>query len=224
MHVRLANKMSLLVKVERVLLVTGFVLCGAYALTAVHSRIAARDAVTRFKELQSTVGASVAEKKEGPRKTESKGGFRLWSKKRIQAYLDSLEKHSEPPLAILRIDRLGIEVPVFNGTDDLTLDRGAGRIIGSGRPGEGGNIGISAHRDGFFRALKDVQKGDSIELELPNGITETYVVDQIQIVSPDNVEILKPRTAPSVTLVTCFPFYFIGSAPNRFIVQGSRRR
>ena len=222
MNVRLGNKLRLLVKVERVLILTGFALFVAYGLTVVHSRIAARDAVISFRDLQKTVVASVAEKNEGPPKTESESDFRLWSRKRVQAYLDSLVKYSEPPIAILRVDRLRIEVPVFNGTDDLTLDRGAGRIIGSGRPGAGGNIGISAHRDGFFRALKDVRTGDSIELELPAGIIEKYVVDQIQVVSPDNVEILKPRAAPSITLVTCYPFYFIGSAPNRFIVQGSR--
>ena len=125
---------------------------------------------------------------------------------------------------MLRIKRLGIETPIFNGTDELTLNRGAGRIIGTGVPGKGGNIGISAHRDGFFRSLKDVRLGDSIVLELAGGVTETYVVDEIQVVTPENVEVLKPRAAPSVTLVTCYPFYFIGSAPKRFIVQGSFRK
>jgi sortase A len=121
---------------------------------------------------------------------------------------------------VLRIDKLGIEVPVFDGTDDLTLNRGVGRIIGTARLGGTGNIGIAGHRDGFFRGLKDISVGDKVDLMMIEA-RAAYVVDQIEIVSPDDVRVLQPRGVPSLTLVTCYPFYFVGDAPNRFIVHAS---
>ena len=209
--------MKSLNKIERMLLLAGFALLAVYGMAEIHRMILSRAALARFRVIQNAGDKPGAASK----KSDSSVDFRLWSEERIKAYLDSLTKISDPPLAVLRITRLRIEAPIFNGTDDLMLNRGAGRIIGTGPPGGGGNMGISAHRDGFFRALKDVRLGDSIVLELAGGKTETYIVDEIQVVTPDNVEILKPRAAPSVTLVTCYPFYFIGSAPKRFIVQGS---
>jgi sortase A len=111
-------------------------------------------------------------------------------------------------------------VPVLEGTDDLILNRGVGLIAGTARPGDEGNIGIAGHRDGFFRGLKDVGPGDRIELA-EEGKTETFVIDNIVIVDPKDVSILARRERPSLTLVTCYPFYFIGSAPQRYIVQAS---
>jgi sortase A len=113
-----------------------------------------------------------------------------------------------------------LEVPVFEGTDDFTLNLGAGRIIGTAKPGSSGNIGIAAHRDGFFRGLKDIQEGDEIDL-VTAGRRAAYLVDSIRIVTPDDVSVLHARERPSLTLVTCYPFYFVGSAPNRYIVQAS---
>jgi len=107
---------------------------------------------------------------------------------------------------------------VFDGTDDLTLNRGVGRIAGTARPGQGGNLGIAGHRDGFFRGLKDVGAGDQIELKIP-GRTEVYQVDDVQIVKPTDVQVLEDRGVPTLTLVTCYPFYFIGNAPQRYIVR-----
>ena len=125
-------------------------------------------------------------------------------------------------MAILRIPKLGVEVAVFDGTDELVLNRGVGRIIGSTRVGESGNIGIAGHRDGFFRVLKDIALGDLMTLSSPSATT-TYSVDQIEIVTPDDVSVLAPRAGPSVTLVTCYPFYYSGDAPQRFIVHGIER-
>lgn len=139
---------------------------------------------------------------------------------RITAYEESLRQQFAPPLAGLEIPKIGVEVPVFDGTDDLTLNRGVGRIIGSGRVGQGGNVGIAGHRDGFFRGLKDVVAGDRIELRTPQR-TEVYEVDQIRIVSPSDVDVLKDRGVATLTLVTCYPFYFIGDAPQRYIVRAT---
>src|ERR1043166_9320826 len=80
----------------------------------------------------------------------------LCSQKRIAAYEQTLTEHTDPPLAVLRIPNVSLEVPVLEGTDDLILNRGVGHIAGTVQPGEDGNIGIAGHRDGFFRVLKDV--------------------------------------------------------------------
>jgi len=149
----------------------------------------------------------------------SQPDYNLWSPKRIGAYRDSLARQFTPAVAILRIPKLGVEVPVFDGTDEWVLNRGVGRIIGSTRVGESGNIGIAGHRDGFFRVLKDIAVGERMTLMSPSATT-TYAVDQIEIVTPDDVSVLAPRSGPSVTLVTCYPFYHPGDAPQRFIVHG----
>ena len=86
--------------------------------------------------------------------------------------------------------------------------------------GRAGNIGIAAHRDSFFRALKDVKLGDSIHLKSLDRL-DTYTVDRIEIVTPKDASVLEPRSAPSITLVTCYPFYFVGRAPQRYIVSAS---
>jgi len=109
---------------------------------------------------------------------------------------------------------------LLDGTGALTLNHAVGRIAGTAWPGESGNIGIAGHRDSFFRGLRDVRVGDAIELETPTA-TNIYIVDQTQIVTPDAVDVLLPRSTPSLTLVTCYPFYFVGSAPQRFIVSAS---
>ena len=143
---------------------------------------------------------------------------RLWSPKRIQAWQLAIHREGPLPLAVLRIPRIGLEVPVLEGTDDSTLDRGAGHIEDTPVPGADGNTGIAGHRDGFFRGLKDVVPGDALELDLRSG-TERYRVERIWIVAPDDVSVLDRTPARSVTLVTCYPFYFIGSAPQRYIVR-----
>jgi sortase A len=108
-------------------------------------------------------------------------------------------------------------VPVFDGTDDLTLNRGVGRIIGTAQVGGSGNLAIAGHRDGFFRALQDVARGDLIEL-VQSRHTDSYIVGQIRVVTPENISVLGRTAVPTLTLVTCFPFYYIGHAPNRFVV------
>ena len=146
----------------------------------------------------------------------------LWSLQRIRSYQAASSKPAES-LAVLRIPKLRLEVPVLDGTDQFTLNRGVGRIAGTSFPGQDGNIGIAGHRDGFFRSLKEISKGDVIELVRQAG-TDVYVVDQISITNPADVSVLKARTKPSLTLVTCYPFYFIGPAPNRYVVEASLKQ
>jgi sortase A len=146
---------------------------------------------------------------------------RLWSPERVRAWRESLSADATAPLAVLRIPRLELEVPVLSGTADWTLNRAVGHIDGTARPGAAGNSGIAGHRDGFFRGLKDVQPGDVVEIETLAGVSP-YRVDRIWIVGPDDVSVLDPTPTGAVTLVTCYPFYFVGSAPQRFIVRAVR--
>ena len=117
----------------------------------------------------------------------------LWSPERIKAYEESLRKDFGAPLAVLSIPKIGLEVPVLAGTDDLTLNRAVGLIEGTPRPGEVGNAGIAGHRDGFFRGLKDVGVGDTIEVRSLSA-RHSYVVESIRIVQPEDVSVLD-RTA-----------------------------
>jgi sortase A len=148
--------------------------------------------------------------------------FSQWSPQRIKAYKDSLTAKNDLPLAILYIPKINLEVPVFNDTDDLTLNRGVGRIVGTAHIGQPGNVGIAGHRDGFFRGLKDVGRDDVVELIRP-GRTDHYVITEIQIVSPEDVQVLAPTSVPTLTLITCYPFYFVGSAPQRYIVSATMK-
>jgi sortase A len=205
-------------RIQQLSLIAGFLLVGIYLAAYVHREVLSRAQLRQFNG--SRVEAPIEPTKTLLAETSSKPDFTLWSEKRIAEYEESVARHVDPPLALLHISKVQLEVPVLEGTDDLTLNRGVGHIEGTARPGEEGNIGIAGHRDGFFRALKDIGPGDTIELLTPLR-TNKYTVDRIVLVRPDDVSVLRPRSVPSLTLVTCYPFYFIGSAPQRYIVQAA---
>ena len=142
----------------------------------------------------------------------------LWSPQRVAAYA-AAQKAGDAPQALLRIPMLTLEVPVYGDSSDFNLDRGAGHIPGTTDLLEAGNIGIAAHRDGFFRKLKDVKLGMDIFID-HGGRTLRYSIVEISVVLPEEAAVLAPTEKPSVTLVTCYPFYFVGSAPKRYIVRG----
>jgi len=204
---------------ERLSLAVGLLLLVAYAGAHIHRAISSRAALDKFKGFQQSqaVPDGSTEEKLSPAEEVD---FGLWSEKRVAAYKQSLTQYFDTPLAVIRIPKIDLEVPVFEGTDDLTLNRGVGLIVGTAKPGQPGNVGIAGHRDGFFRGLKDISEGDRLDLITKQGQWK-YEVDHIQIVNSDNVSVLADRGVPSITLVTCFPFYFIGDAPQRWIVQCS---
>ena len=144
----------------------------------------------------------------------------LWNGQRITDYEDSLKVDAAPPLGIFMIERLNIQVPIYNGTDEFNLNRGVGRIKGMAKMDEDGNLGISGHRDGFFRIMKDIQVGDDIDIQTTRGV-ESYAVTSITIIPKSDVSILEPTTEKSLTIVTCYPFYFVGHAPKRYIVKAT---
>jgi len=207
--------MLLLSSIERLLLAIGLALLAIFFAAHIESAISSRTGLRHFRDLQLAKKA-IAVSADG----ESAVDFNLWSAQRIAAYESSVTEPAGPVLAVLRIAKVHLEVPVLDGTSELVLNRGVGHIPGTVLPGEAGNIGIAGHRDGFFRVLKDVGPGDMIDLETENGI-DHYQVNQITIVTPNDVSVLGRKPVSSLTLVTCFPFYFIGSAPQRYIVEAS---
>jgi len=118
----------------------------------------------------------------------------------------------------IEVQRLSLSVIVVEGTDTATLRHAAGHIVGTGFPGQSGNIGVAGHRDTFFRPLKNIQRDDIITLTTLGGECR-YRVVSTKVVRPESVDVLAPDGNEILTLVTCYPFHFVGSAPNRFIVR-----
>jgi sortase A len=119
----------------------------------------------------------------------------------------------------IAIPRLGISAMVKQGIDDRTLGLAVGHIPSTAMPGETGNVGLAAHRDNLFRNLKDVARDDEIMLTTLDN-TYTYRVVSFTIVNPEEVSVLAPSAGErTLTLVTCYPFYFVGHAPKRFVVR-----
>jgi sortase A len=184
------------------LVVMGALLLGVYLVPTVYGTAMSHLAIAQFRA-QSTTNS-------------------LWDSARIRAYKRTLSISFAPPEAILRVPRVGIEVPVLEGTSDAILNRGVGHIPGTALPGVTGNLAITGHRDGFFRPLKDVVAGDIIEVQRPgqpSGQADRYVVRTLKVVSPNDTSVLNHTTASTLTLITCYPFYFVGAAPQRYIVQ-----
>ena len=204
---------------ERILFAAGVALLAIWAGALMHSLIGSRAGIARFEADAKAARTSVPSSQIDP-DLGSRIDFRLWSVKRISAYEESLLQKTDAPLAVLRISKIDLEVPVFDGTDDLTLNRGVGRIPGTAQVGRSGNVGIAGHRDGFFRGLQNIGQGDVIELVGP-AHTVRYIVGQIRIVTPEDTSVLDATSVPTLTLVTCFPFYFVGHAPKRYIVTAT---
>jgi len=167
-----------------------------------------------------TAGASASDNKALPASdvpNPDAVDFSLWSLLRVKAYRESLALKTDPPIGVLSIPRLKLTVPLFDGSDDETLNRGVGRVVGTAMPGEKGNLAIAGHRDGFFRVLKNIAAGDLIRVESPRG-TDTYVVRGTRVVNRTDLRVLAGRQTATLTLITCYPFYFVGHAPRRFVV------
>lgn len=144
----------------------------------------------------------------------------LWSETRKSHFEESRQQEAGPVMGLLEIPALELEVPVYDGASELHMNLGIARIEGTAQLGEDGNLGIAGHRDGFFRVLKDIKFGDELLLTTMDGI-KTYKVDELKIVDPSAIEVLNDRGRASITLVTCYPFYFVGHAPERFIVHAT---
>jgi sortase A len=126
------------------------------------------------------------------------------------------------PIARIEMPRLKLSVSAREGVDTRTLRTAAGHIPGTALPGERGNAGFAAHRDTFFRPLQGVRAGDEVVLTTADGVYR-YAVTATRIVPPSDVSVLEATSDPTLTLVTCYPFDYVGSAPQRFIVRATLR-
>ena len=131
-------------------------------------------------------------------------------------------KAGADPLVLGRIEipRLAVAAIVREGDDNTTLAIAVGHISGTARPGERGNMALAGHRDSFFRALRDIRCQDTIRIVTPERSYE-YAVDSTEVVGPEDTRVLDPTSDTVLTLVTCYPFKYVGHAPNRFIVRAS---
>ncbi len=143
-----------------------------------------------------------------------------WSPSRIDRFRRSLDRSDASPRGgILRSADGRIDALILEGTGEWSLNRGVGRIEGTAPlTSSTGNIGIAGHRDGFFRALRHVREGDRFTIETAGRI-RTFAVERTIVVDPEAVQVLEPTESPTLTLVTCHPFYWVGRAPQRFIVR-----
>lgn len=129
--------------------------------------------------------------------------------------------HPLPPGALIgrmEIPNIGISVMVLEGDNESVLGKAVGHVPATAFPGGAGNVVVAGHRDTFFRALRDIQKDDEITFTTTEG-TYHYQVESIDKVGPQDVQVLQKSSRPTLTLITCYPFYYIGPAPKRFIVQ-----
>ena len=123
----------------------------------------------------------------------------------------------------VEIPRLEVATVIRAGSDARTLQLAVGHIPGTAMPGEAGNMGLAGHRDTFFRRLRDIRPDDEIKVVTPEG-TFSYRVERTVVVDPKDVWVLDPTRTATLTLVTCYPFSYVGSAPQRFIVRASLNR
>ena len=124
----------------------------------------------------------------------------------------------ESPLGRIEISSIGLEAMILEGADTRTLRRAVGHIPGTPLPGEEGNVALTGHRDTFFRPLRNIRKDDEITLTTLNG-SYRYRVDSTEVIEPEDTGVLAGSDKAVLTLVTCYPFYFVGPAPQRFIVR-----
>jgi sortase A len=206
----------------------GIVLITLYFGVRAYGELERRQAIATFTQARSAMGAEGHVTRDTDRislahvsPTHHRAPDQThWSGSRVRAYAAQVTKSESPPLpaALLRIRRVELEVPVYADTSERNLNRGAGLVSGTAPPDSDGNIAIAAHRDGYFRALKDVAVGDVVELESLSRRRQYRVID-LSIVEPTDISPLHDTDVPAVTLVTCYPFYFVGNAPQRFIVR-----
>jgi sortase A len=118
----------------------------------------------------------------------------------------------------IQVPRLGLKAIVVQGDSPANLKRAVGHLSKSALPGEWGNVALAGHRDTFFRTLRDIRLGDEIKFKTRERSFE-YLVESIEVVAPTDIRVLESSTGHDLTLLTCFPFHYVGPAPNRFVVR-----
>ena len=187
--------------IERACLAAGAVGLLVAGVAYFHGAVAAQQAVRSFKMVSITAGSDATTGQEASRESAAPGNW-----------------IGGEALALLSVNRLNLEVPVFFGTDKITLNKGAGLVETNAIPGEVGNIAIAGHRDSFFRPLQGMQIGDIVELRSENA-SRRFTVEEILITDALDISVLADTGDTILTLITCYPFHYVGYAPDRFIVR-----
>ena len=192
---------SALLILERALVVVGVLLLGYYGYVSVEARLYQ---AYENRELDAILQSGPSANSHGAAATRA------------------TRAAPEPGTVIGRIEipRLRVSTIVRAGSDARTLRLAVGHIEGTAFPGGSGNVGLAGHRDTFFRRLEEIQPDDEIRLVTPDG-TFVYQVERTDVVRPDDIWVLDPTDTPTLTLVTCYPFTYVGSAPERFIDRAS---
>ncbi len=201
-------KRSRLRWLERLLLLIGVLCLGAVTYAWLDS------AVYQYWEGRALDEAADARSRPAASETDALGTFREGDARPRSTPEGSL-------IGRIEIPRIGVSSIVLEGVAKKTLRRAVGHIPETALPEDGGNVGLAAHRDSFFRGLKDVRQDDLITFKTLEGTYE-YRVEWTRIVQPTDTEVLEDAGGPALTLVTCYPFYYVGTAPERFIVRARR--
>lgn len=217
-----ATRVHMLLRRGSQLCVTGgVVILSVAALLLVHRTFAGQVALEQFDEAIQQQGTDHAAAPEGStlaRLLHERPDQSEWSASAIEQWNASAAAEVGRPLAALRIDSLDLRLAVLDRANEASLHRSVGWIEGTARPGEPRNVGIAGHRDSHFRGLRHLRIGDRITLETADG-TVDYEVSELQVVGPEDNHVLALGDSPALTLVTCYPFYFVGAAPERYIVR-----
>jgi sortase A len=208
-------KKSTLRWIERALLVVGILLLGVWAYAWIDAR------VVQFEENRLLDEAGARSGQPPPGRAAETDALASFHERDVEKRQRREPKEEGSLVGRVEIPRLGVSGIVLEGVGKKTLRRGIGRIPGTALPEDGGNVGLAAHRDSFFRGLKDIRKNDIITLKTLEN-TYYYRVDWTEIVRPEDTHVLADKGEPELTLVTCYPFYYVGSAPKRFIVRAQR--
>src|SRR5688500_14334753 len=152
------------------------------------------------------------------RRLESTGSSASVSSALEEADVTRREAMTSGLVGRLEIPRLGVSAMVTEGITEQALGRGIGHVPNTELPGEGGHVGLASHRDTYFRRLNAIAKGDRVRLRTPDGVF-SYEVEWARVVDPDRIDLLEDTERPALTLVTCYPFNWVGSAPKRFVVR-----
>lgn len=203
---------AMLRTLERSAWVLGGVLLMVGAGRVASDEIGRRDALARFAAAQTAPAMT-------PTLIAAPAPVAVDPAPQVAAVIDQGPAAADLPLAVLRIPAVGLEVPVLADVSPASLARGAGWVAGTALPGSDGNVAIAAHRDSHFAPLARLATGDRLELELPDGTRTQFRVSTTRVVDPTDVSVLAPTTANTITLITCYPFRWVGPAPQRYIVQ-----
>lgn len=203
--------------IERALFVVGLLALGSYAYAWIDARWVQYQENRRLEEALAAAPQAQTPASE----TDALGSFQQAEAPAEPEPGPAPELEEGELIGRIEIPSSGVSAMVLEGIGKKTLRRGVGHIPGTPLPRWEGNVGLAAHRDSFFRGLKDIRKNDIITLKTLHG-TFQYRVESTEIVRPKDTHVLEETEKPTLTLVTCYPFYYVGSAPKRFIVKAER--